>query len=93
MPEFLAYATGPDGTYVQLGDTDLQTRPSDHRTRSPSTPRPPGLSGPKPPATIRRYAAGYLFARSGWGETRPFDRTRRSSRIRFGPGHGPARPA
>lgn len=84
MPEFLAYATAPDGRYVQLGDTDLQLA-----TPIPGTyaefAATAGASGPKPPALIRRYAAGYLFARSGWGNARPFGQETLIT-MRFGPG-------
>lgn len=84
MPEFLAYATDPDGTYVQLGDTDLRKARVIKDTIAEYAATA-GASGPKPPSTIRPYAAGYLFARSGWGETRPFvDETFLT--MRFGPG-------
>lgn len=91
MPELLAYATAPDGKYEQIGDSDLglafpiQGTPAEFAATS-------GQSGPRPSATIKRFAAGYLFARSGWGETRPFDRETFIS-LRFGPGrvaHGHA---
>ena len=83
MPEFLAYATDPDGTYAQLGDTDLDG--PGHQDTIAEFAATAGASGPKPPTTIRRYAAGYLFARSGWGETRAFaDETYLT--LRFGPG-------
>lgn len=91
MPEFLAYATAPDGRYEQLGDTD-----QDQARAIPGTlaefAATGGATGPRPPTTIKRYAAGYLFARSGWGSARPFDRETFLS-IRFGPGriaHGHA---
>jgi hypothetical protein len=70
MPSFLAQATLPDGTYEMIGDT----------ARWPADPIPGtpaefaatgGASGPKPDRAIARYTAGYLFARSGWGERRP----------------------
>ncbi len=84
MPEFLAYATGPDGKYVQLGDTDLQVAKPIPDTYAEFAATA-GASGPKPPALIRRYAAGYLFARSGWGDTRPFAGETLIT-MRFGPG-------
>jgi len=84
MPEFMAYATAPDGYYVQLGDTDLQ-QAIDIPDTLAEFAATKGLSGPKPPALIRRYAAGFLFARSGWGETRPFDQETLIT-MRFGPG-------
>jgi hypothetical protein len=86
MPELLAYATAPDGTYAQLGDTDLTKARVIPGTLAEYAATA-GASGPKPPVTIRRYKAGYLFARSGWGETRPFADELYVTQ-RYGPGLG-----
>ena len=83
MPDFLAYATLPNGEYEMIGDTDrgrasviLGTRAEFAATQ--------GASGVKPASTVALYSAGYLFARSGWGETRPYaDEVALS--VRFGP--------
>lgn len=84
MPEFLAHATSPDGKYVQLGDTDLQSAKAIAGTPAEFAARA-GASGPRPATTVRRYAAGYLFARSGWGDVRPFA-SETYLTMRFGPG-------
>jgi hypothetical protein len=84
IPQFLAYATNPDGNYEQLGDTDYQKARAIVGTPAEFAATA-GLSGPHPEATIKRYAAGYLFARSGWGETVPFDQETLLT-LRFGPG-------
>ena len=71
MPAFLAQATLPDGYYEMIGDTGHQAA-----VRIPGTPAEfaatKGAAGPKPPATVAFYGAGYLFARSGWGEHRAY---------------------
>ena len=71
MPGFLAHATYPDGRYVPLGDTE-----ANKATAIPGTwaqfAATQGAAGPKPSTTTRLYGAGYAFARTGWGETRPF---------------------
>jgi hypothetical protein len=84
MPQFLAFATNPDGKYEQIGDSDLQEARVIVGTTAEYAATD-GSSGPRPSATIKRYAAGYLFARSGWGDTRPFSQETLIT-IRFGPG-------
>lgn len=84
MPEFLAHATAPDGKYVQLGDTDLQAAKAIDGTAAEFAATA-GTTGPRPTTTIRRYAAGYLFARTGWGDVRPFASETHLT-MRFGPG-------
>jgi hypothetical protein len=71
MPGFLAHATLPNGEYEVLGDTDgVEAQPIPGTIAEFAATQ--GASGPKPTTTIARYTNGYLFARSGWGETRPF---------------------
>ena len=83
MPKFLAHATRPDGRYETIGDTDLSLAPAIPGTWSEFAATK-GTRGPKPPATVAVYRAGFLFARTGWGEKRPFaDETFLS--LRFGP--------
>jgi hypothetical protein len=84
MPQFLAFATNPDGKYEQLGDTDLGQARIIAGTAAEYAATF-GATGPRPNATIKRYAAGYLFARSGWGEARPFIQETLIT-LRFGPG-------
>jgi hypothetical protein len=84
MPQFLAYATNPDGYYEQLGDTDLRQAQKVLGTEAEYAATS-GLSGPRPGSSIKRFAAGYLFARSGWGEAIPFNQETFIT-LRFGPG-------
>lgn len=69
MPAFMAQATLPIGRDEMIGDT------ADHQ--SPSIPGTDtvyassrGTAGTKPTKVIAKYAAGYLFVRSGWGGKR-----------------------
>jgi hypothetical protein len=84
MPRFMAHATLPNGEYELIGDTERRAA-----TRVPGTwaefAATGGASGRKPSGTVARYGAGYLFARSGWGETRPFEDEVHLS-LRWGPG-------
>ena len=71
MPEFLAYSTLPWGAYEMIGDTSdgpATAIPGTYAEYAATL----GASGPRPPTLVRRFAAGYLFARSGWGGTRAF---------------------
>jgi len=56
LPDFLAYATQPDGNLVQIGDTYVE--------RPAARPVVPGL--------VAVYDAGYIFGRSGWGPAASF---------------------
>jgi hypothetical protein len=69
MPAFLAQATIPSGSYAMIGDTSAW--PADPiRGTVAEYAATQGAAGPKPATTVARYSAGYLFARSGWGERR-----------------------
>ncbi|HEY0442637.1 MAG TPA: heparinase II/III family protein [Candidatus Limnocylindrales bacterium] len=83
MPNFLAYATLPNGNLEQLGDTDYAPAPIWPGTWAEFAATR-GASGPKPPRPYAIYNAGFIFARSGWGETRPFADEAYMS-LRFGP--------
>lgn len=83
MPKFLAHATRPDGKYETIGDTDTMAAVSIPGTWAEFAATK-GASGPKPQGTVAIYRAGYLFARSGWGETRAFSDEVFLS-LRFGP--------
>jgi hypothetical protein len=82
MPAFLAHATQPDGTYPMLGDTQrMGAAPIAGTTAEFAATL--GRSGPKPASTVATYEMGFAFARTGWGEARPFsDETMLS--VRFG---------
>lgn len=83
-PEEIAHATRPDGTYVTIGDTDHMT-PTVLGTPLTDYTATLGQEGEAPVDAVRVYDAGYVFARSGWGdEQRPYtDHTFYS--LRFGP--------
>ena len=83
MSKFLAHATLPNGHLEQIGDTGDAPTPLDSGTWAEFA-RSQGASGPKPTTDYQLYRAGYLFARSGWGETRPFADEVFTS-LRFGP--------
>ncbi|MFC7465341.1 heparinase II/III family protein [Brachybacterium sp. GCM10030252] len=67
-PEELAHATRPDGTFVSIGDTDGGS-PRPVRTPVTDYVSSEGALGEPPENLVKVYDAGYLFARSGWGET------------------------
>jgi len=71
MPKFLAHATRPDGKYETIGDTDITVADPIPNTWA-AFAATKGTTGPKPPASVAAYRAGFLFARTGWGETRAF---------------------
>lgn len=50
LPDFLSYATQPDGNLVQIGDTYVERPAVD----------------PAVPGRVAVYDAGYIFGRSGW---------------------------
>jgi hypothetical protein len=71
MPGFLADATRPDGLPEMIGDTEAYPLvPTAGTGWEYATSR--GARGTKPSNTVAVYRAGYLFARTGWGEERPF---------------------
>ena len=70
MPEFLAQATIPNGRLEMIGDTSGNQFASVPGTVAEYAATA-GAQGPRPTRTIAKYAAGYLFARTGWGGVRP----------------------
>jgi hypothetical protein len=95
MPAFLAEATQPDGTLVQIGDTYAEAPgPLPGITLGGTSAGAPGplpgitLGGAGPPGAgpslprVAVYRAGYVFGRSAW---RPFGSASFYS-LRFGPG-------
>ena len=71
MPRFLAFATLPNGEYLNIGDGREQLAGSIPGTIAEFAATQ-GASGPKPDNTIAVYDAGFVFGRTGWGDTRPF---------------------
>ncbi|MGP5717792.1 heparinase II/III domain-containing protein [Brachybacterium tyrofermentans] len=67
VPIELAHATKPGGKFVSIGDTDGgdASRVDHPAARWVSTM---GADGEPPEDLIRIYDAGYVFARSGWGD-------------------------
>lgn len=91
MPDFLAHATRPDGTWFEIGDTPIEPANSIPGTIAEYAATQ-GASGPRPEERVKTFSAGYIFGRSGWGESRDFAEESAYS-IRFGPGriiHGHA---
>jgi hypothetical protein len=85
MPRMLAHATLPNREYELLGDTLGGPAPIIQGTIAEYAATA-GASGPKPRATDARYSAGFLFARTGWGETRRF-----ANEVAWTMRYGPAR--
>jgi hypothetical protein len=82
IPAFLAAATQPDGTLVQIGDTYKEAAgivggtPLQYMVTK-------GLAGPRPTKRVSVYNAGYVFGHSGFGVVRPFEQESFYS-LRFG---------
>ena len=84
MPWFMAYSTLPDGKIALLGDSWL-VRGKNVPGTIAEFAATQGASGPKPSKTLAVYKAGFIFGRTGWGETRPYaDEIAWTGR--FGPG-------
>lgn len=84
IPEFLAYATQPDGRYVPIGDTSPV--PAFDAGGASTWAATRGAEGAVPPRKEIVFDRGWVFGRSGWGagET-PFEKETFFS-LRFGPG-------
>lgn len=67
-PEEVAHATRPDGLMVSIGDTDGGS-PKSMRTPQTDYVTTNGAKGAPPDDLVKVYDAGYVFGRSGWGET------------------------
>ncbi|WP_106507697.1 heparinase II/III domain-containing protein [Brachybacterium timonense] len=83
--EGLTHATRPDGTYVTIGDTDRMSPETLDPHPVTDYVRSNGADGSPPDRTTAIYEAGWIFARSGWGDAeRPYhDHTYFT--VRFGP--------
>jgi hypothetical protein len=83
MARLLAHATAPDGRYVMIGDTlDEAATPIPRTIAEFAATR--GARGPRPTTTIATFRAGYVFGRTGWGESRPY-KDEVAFSLRFGP--------
>ncbi|MGY4767303.1 heparinase II/III domain-containing protein [Kribbella sp. CWNU-51] len=83
LAKWLALATNSLGNLHQIGDSEV--------VRTASVPGTVleyagtlGAQGIRPTQRIGIFDAGYIFGRTGWGETRPFTQESTYS-IRFGP--------
>lgn len=79
MDTFAAHATRPDGTFVELGDTNPMT-PSAAMGPHSAWVASRGAQGLRPTETTRVYDAGYVFGRDSWSGTG------QQYTLRFGPG-------
>lgn len=79
MDTFAAHATRPDGTFVELGDTNPLT-PSAAMGPHSAWVASRGAQGLRPSETTRVYEAGYVFGRDSWLGTG------QQYTLRFGPG-------
>ena len=85
MPNFLAYATLPNGQYDMVGDTERQKAVPIPGTIAEFAATQ-GARGPKPPGKVAMFAAsGWLFARTGWAGIRPY-----ADQVAYGLRFGPA---
>lgn len=67
-PEVIAHMTRPDGTFVAIGDT-YSGSPRDVGSPLTDYVSSGGAEGEPPDDLLKVLDRGYLFARSGWGET------------------------
>lgn len=84
MADFLAHATQPDGKWVRIGDTTQDQLTQGLAGTTAHFASTQGLAGVKPASRFARFEAGYMFGRSGWGESRHFADEQYYS-VRFGP--------
>lgn len=82
LGEWLATATTSTGYLHQIGNTGYQKLPNVPGTAMEFVATQ-GKKGKKPRLRTAIYKAGYVFGRTGWGETRPFAEESTYS-IRFG---------
>jgi hypothetical protein len=83
MPWMLVHSALPDGSVEMLGDTQA-TRAIKIPGTTNEYASTAGASGPRPSSEVALYGAGFLFARTGWGETGATPDERFTS-LRFGP--------
>lgn len=91
LQTFLEYALKPDGTYHQLGDTQLERPSASTMTEAQRWVVTDGKQGVAPKERVKIYNAGYVLGRSGWGNQWRPQSHESSYALRFGPvrtGHG-----
>lgn len=84
LERFIVHSLEPSGHFVQIGDS-IRTRPDRFDNDQLEYVRTHGSKGTKPSQRIAVFKEGYVFGRSGWGETRPLSEESFYS-LRFGPG-------
>jgi len=84
LAEWLALATKSTGELHQVGDA-VRQKPGTAAGTPLEYVATLGKRGPKPARRTAVFDAGYVFGRTGWGETRPFGQESSYS-IRFGLG-------
>jgi hypothetical protein len=84
LAEWLALATKSTGELQQVGDA-VRQKPTGAAGTGLDYVASLGTKGTKPAKRTAVFDAGYVFGRTGWGETRPFGQESTYS-IRFGPG-------
>jgi hypothetical protein len=83
LAKWLALATNSLGRLHQLGDSEVvKTMPVEGTALEYAGTL--GARGIRPTQRVGIFDAGYIFGRTGWGETRPFTQESTYS-IRFGP--------
>jgi hypothetical protein len=83
LSEWLALATKSTGELQQVGDA-VRQKPTGAAGTSLDYVASLGKHGTKPKKRTAVFDAGYIFGRTGWGETRPFTQESTYS-IRYGP--------
>ncbi|GAB2682144.1 heparinase II/III domain-containing protein [Kribbella swartbergensis] len=83
LAEWIALATNSIGELHQVGDT-IRQKPQAVAGTPLEYAATLGKSGERPTRRTAIFDAGYVFGRTGWGESRPFTQESTYS-IRFGP--------
>ena len=82
LANWLSLATNSLGKLHQLGDSEVVATSSIAGTPLEYAGSR-GVNGIAPPSRVGTYSAGYVFGRTGWGQTRPFAQESTYS-IRYG---------
>jgi hypothetical protein len=81
---FMTHSLEPSGQFVQLGDS-YPDGPDAFMDTELELAVTHGRNGHEPRDRVKVYDRGYVFGRSGWGESRPYSQESFYS-LRFGPG-------
>lgn len=73
IPSFIARATRPDGKIEALGDTSpVALKPTAWAGTAAEFAANNGAVGAAPTDVFSAFSGGYVFGRSGWGQSRPY---------------------